>query len=243
MDLAALFIKSIQCCQDAEYVLQALNCVNKEFSTVLRPNTREELCIQFFFECEGDVLNPKKEYYDLIELWKAAEPYIWNWKQSDIMGFWVMHMISETELVWQINQYNQIIDRESGRHLKVLKELSESIEDISNKKYMVDFLLDCSYCGIQGIYSLNRFDEQCYHPYRDFLMRKLYYLLCNGGEVVVVAGEKGLTPRRIFCFKMKDFLWEKKGVRSKKLRQQVLEENLEIRRKSVIPGFLLDDLW
>ena len=42
---------------------------------------------------------------------------------------------------------------------------------------------------------------------------------------------------------MKDFLWEKKGVRSKKLRQQVLEENLEIRRKSVIPGFLLDDLW
>ena len=174
MDLAALFIKSIQCCQDAEYVLQALNCVNKEFSTFLRPNTREELCIQFFFECEGDVLNPKKEYYDLIELWKAAEPYIWNWKQSDIMGFWVMHMISETELVWQINQYNQIIDRESGRHLKVLKELSESIEDISNKKYMVDFLLDCSYCGIQGIYSLNRFDEQCYHPYRDFLMRKLY---------------------------------------------------------------------
>ena len=56
-------------------------------------------------------------------------------------------------------------------------------------------------------------------------------------KVVVVAGEKGLTPRRIFCFKMKDFLWEKKGVRSKKLRQQVLEENLEIRRKSVIPGF------
>ena len=35
----------------------------------------------------------------------------------------------------------------------------------------------------------------------------------------------------------------KKGVRSKKLRQYLLDEHLEIRRKSVIPGFLLDDLW
>ena len=36
---------------------------------------------------------------------------------------------------------------------------------------MVDFFSGCLYNGIQGIYWLNRFDEQCYHPYRDFLMR------------------------------------------------------------------------
>lgn len=243
MDLAALFKQSIQYCKDEEHILQALSCVNRKFSTFLCPNTKEELCIQFFFECAGDILSPKKEYYDLIELWKVVEPYIWNWKQADIMEFWVMQMISETQLVWQISQYNQIIDHETRRHLNALKELSDSIEDISNKKYMVDFLSGCSYSEIKGIYSLNRFDEQCYHPYRDFLMCKLYYLLYNGGEVIIVAGEKGLTPRRVFCFKMKDFLWEKKGVRSKKLRQRVLEENLEIRRKSVIPGFLLEELW
>ena len=121
-------------------------------------------------------------------------------EQADIMEFWVMQMISEAELVWQISQYNQIIDCESRRHLQVLKELSESIEDISNKKYMVDFFSGCLYNGIQGIYSLNRFDEQCYHPYRDFRMRKLYYLLCNGGEAGCCSWGEGINSKTHILF-------------------------------------------
>lgn len=243
MKLAEYFIMQLNQDKSPNGVYRAIEEVNEIFSDLLYPDTSEEECINYFFENKNNKLCPKETYYEIIELWEMIEPYVWTWKRQELTELWVLDMIVEAEIVKQVSEYNEILDCETKDHVQVLNELANSIEDIFHKKYMVELIIDKSDIIVKKIYSLRYFDEECYHPYRDFLMQKLYCNLKEGGIIIVVAGSLGLTPRRIFEYSMKNFVWKMKGIKSQKIRKIVLQENLEIRRSSLIPGYILDDLW
>lgn len=243
MDLADYFIKKLGHEKTAESVRNAIYSVNEVFSQIIPPETDEQKCIDFFFEKKDKCLIPQQNYYDLMDFWSIIEPYIWKWTRCDAKNTWLMEVIEEVELIRQVNQYNQILDTETKEHRTRLNALAFSIEDICNKKYATELEINQSGIHVKAIYPLRRFDEQCYHPYRDFIMQKLYQLLCSGGTIAVVAGSIGITPRRVYGYQMKDFKWEKWAVRSKKVRDAVFEENLEVRRNSIMPGYILDDVW
>lgn len=243
MELAKYFFDELREDKSSESIKNAIHNVDEIFSKILLPETDEESCIQFLFEKKDKILFPRQSYYDLIALWNTMEPYIWNWTRQEIGDFWLMDVIVEAELVRQVNQYNQILDSETAEHQDVLNALAYSIEDIFNKKYIAEVERNQTGILVKAIYPLKRFDEQCYHPYRDFILVKLYELLCRGGMIAVVVGSVGLTPRRIYGYRMKDFHWNKWPVRGRRVREAIFEENMMIRRASVMTGYVLDDLW
>lgn len=243
MELAEQFIKSVGEEKTEVSVRNAISSANEILSRVIPPGTAEETCIEFFFEKNGKHLIPRQTYFDLMEFWSAVEPYIWNMPGRDLKNTWLMSLIEETEIVMQVNQYNQILDTEMKDNCLKLNALAVSIEDIFNKKYLSELEIDQNGIYVKAIYPLLRFDEQCCHPYRDFIMQRLYKLLRNGGTIAVVAGSIGLTPRRVYGYQMENFKWEKWAVRSKKVRDAVFEENMEIRRASLMAGYLMDELW
>lgn len=243
MDLAELFIRQLGQKKTVESVQNAIHSVNEIFSQIILPGTDEETCIDFFFEDNGKHLIPRQTYFDLMKFWNVVEPYIWGMRSQDVKDTWLMALLEEAEVVMQVNQYNQILDVETREHLLKLNALAVSIEDIFNKKYLSELVINKNGIHVKAIYPLRKFDEECYHPYRDFVMQRLYKLLRNGGTIAVVAGSKGLTPQRVYGYQMKDFEWVKWAVRSKKVRDAIFEENMEIRRASLMSGYLMDDLW
>lgn len=241
MDLAKKFRSILGEKSEHDSIIYALSEVNQLFSEKLKPNTQEEECIRFFFN-KSDTLHPNKNYFNIMECWSVMEPYIWNLPSKELRKFWVIQIIQEQESVRQVMQYNEILDSEVKEHLDILKKMVDSIEDLFHKKYMVEIIREKGRCSVRAIYPLYYFDEQCYHPYRDFLIQKLYYLLSNKGKVVVVAGSNGLTPQRFFEYNMCNFKCRMKKVNPMSYDQNSEEYNRAI-RNGLMNGYVYDELW
>lgn len=242
MNLAEIFRSTLGEKRGHESIIFALTKVNHLFSEMLMPDTGEEECIRFFFD-KGDALCPNENYYNIMECWREMEPFIWNYPSIELHKFWLLQMIQEQEAVKQVMQYNKILDMETEKHVESLLKLAESIEDIFHKKYMIEIRKEKREHTVWAVYSLQLFDKQLYHSYRDFLMQKLYYLLRNKGKIVVVAGSKGFTPQCFFEYNMCDFKYSIRKISPAPVCDSYLEENKIAIRCGLMNGYVYDELW
>lgn len=242
MSLTETFYKVLDNENGDSHIMDAIEAANKAFSQILVPGTAEEVCIEKLF-CNSDVQQPTKLYYELREFWENVEPYIWNKQGREFHEFWIIEIMQEMECIVLINQLNRILDQETEEHVKILNTFSEIIEDIYYKRYIVELKKNEGNYEVIGLYPLERYDEQCYHPYRDFLICKMYDWLKNGGCIAVVSGFRGLNPYRISLYRIKNFSWKISKVTKEREREQILRYNEKAFRKGLICGFVKDELW
>ena len=224
------------------HIMKAMEAVDKAFSQVLVPGTAEEICIEKLFY-KSNVQQPTELYYELREFWKNAEPYIWNKQGREFHEFWIIEIMQEMECIVLINQLNRILDQETEQHIKILNTFSEIIEDTYYKRYIAELKKNGGDYEVIGLYPLEQYDEQCYHPYRDFLICKMYDWLKNGGRIAVVSGFSGLSPYKISLYRIRNFSWKISKVMKVREREQILKDNEKAFRKGLICGFVKDELW
>lgn len=223
-------------------IIDAVKAVNKAFSQILNPNTEEEICIERLFR-NMNICQPTELYYELRVFWENVEPYIWNKEIKDLEGLWIIEIIQEMEGIVLINKLNRILDQEAEEHIKILNIFSEIIEDIRYKRYIAELVKNEGQYEVIGMYPLARYNEQCYHPYRDFLLCKMYGWLKNSGCIAVVSGLTGLNPYRISLYRIKNFTWKVSKVTDEKKRSQILRDNEKALRAGLICGYVKEELW
>lgn len=238
MNLSKIFFDSLENECEETAIWKALKEVDLAFSRQLLPDTSEEECIAYFFE-NPELLILNERYKELIEFWNAVEPYIWNWPNKDLESLWVIQTIRNLEGIKQVSQYNLVLDQCSSELLKRLQQLSEMIEDTNQKKHLVSFSEWQNGYQVKNAFSLRWFDEQCYHPYRDYILRHLVQWM-NEGSLVAIAADS----TELFGFELGNNNWkvcETDVLES--LRDMVFEIAIEDKRRGLIPGYAIADLW
>lgn len=242
MSLTEIFYEVLNKEDGESRIIEAMVAVNKAFSQILVPDTEEEICIERLF-CNRDAYQPTDLYYELRKFWENAEPYIWNKEVRELKGLWILEIIQEMEGILLVNQLNRILDQETEEHIKILNTFSETIEDIRYKRYIAELVKKEGQYEVIGMYPLARYNEQCYHPYRDFLICKMYEWLKNSGRIAVVSGLTGLNPYRISLYRIKDFSWKVSKVTDERKRMQIFSENEKALRTGLICGYVKEELW
>ncbi|MDD3362690.1 MAG: hypothetical protein PHW34_13560 [Hespellia sp.] len=244
MDLVNIFNNALGNNEDYDSVMHAIDMVDQHFGKYLIPESAEEDCLRFVFE-DGSSIRPLDTYYELYDFWKRIEPFVWDMPEGCLENFWIIQIIQEAEMIRNVFMFNQLLDMESARHLKMLQKLANSIEDEFRKKYLIELEEGQQGYFVSAVYPLRHFDEQCYHEYRDFLMQKLYLMLRDGGRLILVAGSKGLTPQRVYEYRLKNFKWRRRMVKNPEDRLRYLSEEQEEKalKRGLIHGFVKADLW
>lgn len=242
MSLTEIFYKILNKEDGDSCIIDAMTAANEAFSQILVPNTEEEICIERLFR-NRDAYQPTELYYELREFWENVEPYIWNKEVKELEGLWIIEIIQEMEGIVLINQLNRILDQEAKENIKILNIFSEIIEDIRYKRYIAELVKNEGQYEVIGMYPLALYNEQCYHPYRDFLLCKMYEWLKNSGRIAVVSGLTGLNPYRISLYRIKNFTWKVSKVMDEKKRSQILRDNEKALRAGLICGYVKEELW
>lgn len=236
MDLTGRFTGKLGGETDFNSVRNAIESVDAFFSSALRKEAEEEECLQFFFKDEK-AAQPNEHYFDIMDFWKTIEPYVWNWAGEDLKDFWIIRVMKEVETVREVANYNKILDQETKEHLYILRRMSESIEDLPKKGTALKLCRDENADKIEVVYSLRYFDEQCYHPYREFIMQNLYMLLKNGGRLLVTTSQD-----EYFVYEMGHFEWKRDRMDNQEAYKICMSREDSAIRKGLIAGFVYDEL-
>ena len=242
MSLTEIFYEVLNKEDGDSCIIDAIAAANKDFSQILVPDTEEETCIERLFH-NRNAYQPTELYYELKLFWENVEPYVWNKEVEDLKGLWIVEIIQEMEGIVLINQLNRILDQEAEEHIKILNTFSEIIEDIRYKRYIVELIKNGGEYEVIGMYPLARYNEQCYHPYRDFLLCKMYEWLKNSGRIAVVSGLTDLNPYRISLYRIKNFTWKVSKVTDERKRNRILRDNETALRAGLICGYVKEELW
>lgn len=236
MDLTERFTSELGEETDFDSVKNAIESVDVFFSGLLKKDAGEKECLQFFFKDEK-AAQPNENYFDIMDFWKVIEPYVWKWSGEDIKDFWIIRAMKEVEAVREVEKYNRILDQETEEHLYTLRKMSESIEDMPKKGTALQLCREENADKIEVVYSLKYFDEQCYHPYREFIMQKLYVLLKNSGRLLVTTSQD-----EYFMYQMEHFKWKRDRLANKDAYKICISREDSAIRKGLIAGFVYEEL-
>lgn len=218
-------------------IISALQIVDHQFQNVLSENTTEEERRQFFYGVTDD-LNPTKNCQDLLRFWNALEPYVWSGEKGSLDKYWIIQVLREMNSTWQVYQLNREIDRRGKEQMEEFNKLLEHIEDLPRKLY----LIMNNHQRKQTFYSLKYFDEQYYHPYRDYIIRHI--IKGAGEEPITVVGSDGNNQLSIYAreyYIHSDLKWEETG-KAVQTVEYSDDEKLTARRRGLMTGYTLNDL-
>jgi len=230
MDFVKIFHSVLGDEQKHDSIIGAISATNSTFLATQSLDSNEERYLEVFFE-ENNAEKPQAIYYAIMDFWAKIEPYIWNFPSEELKQFQIIKIIQNLEIIRQVKLLNYIIDHETPEHIYALQKLADSIEDMPDKKFMIEMTVDGD---IKALYSLKHFDEQCYHAYRDFILQRLSMLLKSRGEIVVAAGKD-----KIYEYLIDDYKWEV----TVSNKQNIIEKDQEATRRGLIRGFVSSDLW
>lgn len=118
-----------------------------------------------------------------------------------------------------------------------LYRLLVQIEDLPGKSYLVMNIEQ------QTVYSLRYFDEQQYHPYRDYIIR---HIINGAGKtpIYVVRAKGGndfSSDVRVYHLH-EDFKWEEENKAIDNIEYSTIDRNMTARRRGLMIGYTLNDL-
>lgn len=217
-------------------ITSALEEIDHLFMRELSEDTTEEERHKYFYGSTGD-LNPTRSCHNLLELWYELEPFVWMGEKGTLDKYWIIQVIREMNTAWQVYQLNREIDSREKDQMERLYRLLDQIEDLPGKSYLV------MNSDQQTVYSLRYFDEQQYHPYRDYIIR---HIINGAGKtpiyVVSTTGSNDFsTDVRVYHLHA-DFKWEESHKAIDNMEYSTVDRNMTARRRGLMIGYTLNDL-
>ncbi|MBS5081084.1 MAG: hypothetical protein E7B11_15210 [Clostridiales bacterium] len=184
--------------------LNALVRCDKVLRRRMRGISEVEECERYFFYVgdNGEILAPSEKYVELMGFW---ELYRENVSEKDIeaaKNYWIMKMLYEsscTEAIWE--NYNSKA-KLTEQQLKNLDKLVNEIYEPISKKYLVLLRGEEVTYRVWKITNLDRFDDEVLFAERAHVENQIMQMFRLGGIVAWVVGREGLTPKRIYGYKV-----------------------------------------
>lgn len=217
-------------------ITSALEEIDHLFMRELSEDTTEEERHKYFYGSTGD-LKPTRSCHDLLELWNELEPFVWMGEKGTLDKYWIIQVIREMNTAWQVYQLNREIDSREKEQMERLYRLLDHIEDLPGKSYLV------MNSDQQTVYSLRYFDEQQYHPYRDYIIR---HIINGAGKtpiyVVSTTGSNDFSADVRVYHLHADFKWEESHKAIDNMEYSTVDRNMTARRRGLMIGYTLNDL-
>ena len=217
-------------------ITSALQKIDHLFMRELSEDTTEEERHEYFYGEEED-LKPTRSCHDLLEFWYELEPFVWMGQKGILDKYWIIQVIREMNTAWQVYQLNREIDSREKEQMERLYRLLVQIEDLPGKSYLVMNIEQ------QTVYSLRYFDEQQYHPYRDYIIR---HIINGAGKtpIYVVRAKGGndfSSDVRVYHLH-EDFKCEEENKAIDNIEYSTIDRNMTARRRGLMIGYTLNDL-
>ena len=217
-------------------ITSALEEIDHLFMRELSEDTTEEERHKYFYGSTGD-LKPTRSCHDLLELWNELEPFVWMGEKGTLDKYWIIQVIREMNTAWQVYQLNREIDSREKEQMERLYRLLDHIEDLPGKSYLV------MNSDQQTVYSLRYFDEQQYHPYRDYIIR---HIINGAGKtpiyVVSTTGCNDFSADVRVYHLHADFKWEESHKAIDNMEYSTVDRNMTARRRGLMIGYTMNDL-
>ena len=217
-------------------ITSALEEIDHLFMRELSEDTTEEERHKYFYGSTGD-LKPTRSCHDLLELWNELEPFVWMGEKGTLDKYWIIQVIREMNTAWQVYQLNREIDSREKEQMERLYRLLDHIEDLPGKSYLV------MNSDQQTVYSLRYFDEQQYHPYRDYIIR---HIINGAGKtpiyVVSTTGSNDFSADVRVYHLHADFKWEESHKAIDNMEYSTIDRNMTARRRGLMIGYTMNDL-
>ena len=217
-------------------ITSALEEIDHLFMRELSEDTTEEERHKYFYGSTGD-LNPTRSCHNLLELWYELEPFVWMGEKGTLDKYWIIQVIREMNTAWQVYQLNREIDSREKEQMERLYRLLDHIEDLPGKSYLV------MNSDQQTVYSLRYFDEQQYHPYRDYIIR---HIINGAGKtpiyVVSTTGSNDFSADVRVYHLHADFKWEESHKAIDNMEYSTVDRNMTARRRGLMIGYTMNDL-
>ena len=217
-------------------ITSALEEIDHLFMRELSEDTTEEERHKYFYGSTGN-LKPTRSCHDLLELWNELEPFVWMGEKGTLDKYWIIQVIREMNTAWQVYQLNREIDSREKEQMERLYRLLDHIEDLPGKSYLV------MNSDQQTVYSLRYFDEQQYHPYRDYIIR---HIINGAGKtpiyVVSTTGSNDFSADVRVYHLHADFKWEESHKAIDNMEYSTVDRNMTARRRGLMIGYTLNDL-
>ena len=217
-------------------ITSALEEIDHLFMRELSEDTTEEERHKYFYGSTGD-LKPTRSCHDLLELWNELEPFVWMGEKGTLDKYWIIQVIREMNTAWQVYQLNREIDSREKEQMERLYRLLDHIEDLPGKSYLV------MNSDQQTVYSLRYFDEQQYHPYRDYIIR---HIINGAGKtpiyVVSTTGSNDFSADVRVYHLHADFKWEESHKAIDNMEYSTVDRNMTARRRGLMIGYTMNDL-
>lgn len=227
---------------DGTEITSALESIDRIFKTQLSEKTTESARLEYFFG-KARMLSQTKHYREINELWNAMEPYVWNGRKGSLDDYWVIQVMREINTAWQVYQLNNSIDKMKKEQLEDFYRVIHKIEQLPDNLYLM--IGDCKQHTVEErtIYSLKYFDEQYYHPYRDYIIRNILKTSGKQPFYIINIDSKGMlavTGKEYFLHQ--DLKWEECKCLEIRINNMTAEQILTARRRGIMMGYVLDDL-
>lgn len=220
----------------------ALGRIDRDFKKQLSEHTTEEERRQYFLGEKAE-LRPTMNFKELIEFWRALEPYACMREKGYLEGYWIIQVMKEVNTAWQVYQLNCDVNNRKFEDIRNFKKLLERIEDLEEKAYLITVRYDKKRAEIDGIYSLKYFDEEYYHPYRDYIVRNILQAAGENPIFVVGSGKKDALSSRGKSYEIyPDLSWKEKRNEETEISFESAERNFSARRRGLMIGYALEDL-
>lgn len=205
MYLSELFLKALG---EEESTLEALIRCDLELKERLHNNLDEQSVIDYFF-CESEEIS-RKRYAELLDFLDVYNELDHEVRQEEKIKYdiEILNIIEEVEGCYQIIGCEKLTEQWSDKQKEALELLCREIAEISNGKY-ISFLKKVEQNWMKyGISSLKGFDESLIGFEYHSVKRRLIEAWIAKDLVIVVAGERGLTPQRLYGYRFDD-IWNR----------------------------------
>lgn len=223
-------------------ITSALDATDKILKKELPEQTTEQERMEYFYG-KTKQLRKTKHYMELKELWGLMEPYVWNCHKGSLDKYWTIQVMREINTAWQVYWLNNVIDRQGEEELNNLNKLLQKIEEIPDKLYIIINVLKEQGIKVRVIYSLKYFDEQYYHPYRDYIIRNILKTSGKQPFYVVDAGASEKHSVNVTGYYVQQNLkWDERKHLHNSINNMTDAQVLTARREGIMMGYVLDDL-
>lgn len=161
-------------------------------------------CLKYFFylDKDGHVCVPSEKCVELMAFWELYREVATDSDMLEVKDLWIMQILFEVACLETLWENQNLKKRLSPKESMNLQMLVEEIHRPISKKYLVLLRPAKEKYSIWKKVDLNRFIDGAIFAEKENVENHIISIMRVGGIVAWVVGREGLTPQRIYGYKV-----------------------------------------